>query len=50
MRILGRAWIYVIWRCWQHGTAYDPAKHAALQRLPDSQHAEAAGPAAQQDR
>ena len=31
VRILARAWIYVIWRCWQAGTAYDPAKHNALQ-------------------
>jgi transposase len=39
VRILGRAWIYVIWRCWQDGTAYDPAKHNALQRVLDQQHA-----------
>jgi transposase len=31
VRITARAWIYVIWRCWQSGTAYDPAKHSALQ-------------------
>ena len=31
VRILARAWIAVIWRCWQAGTAYDPAKHNALQ-------------------
>jgi transposase len=31
VRILARAWIPVIWRCWQDGTAYDPAKHNALQ-------------------
>jgi hypothetical protein len=30
VRILARAWIYVIWRCWHDGTAYDPAKHDAL--------------------
>jgi hypothetical protein len=29
VRILARAWIYVIWRCWQDGTAYDRAKHTA---------------------
>ena len=34
VRILARAWIYVIWRCWHDGTAYDPAKHSALQRRP----------------
>ena len=33
VRILARAWIYVIWRCWQTGTAYDPAKHNALQAI-----------------
>jgi len=33
VRILARAWIYVIWRCWQAGTAYDPAKHNALQAI-----------------
>jgi hypothetical protein len=44
VRILARAWIYVIWRCWQDGTAYDPAKHTALQRLLDQQRAaQAAG-------
>lgn len=32
-RIVTRAWIYVIWRCWQDRMAYDPAKHGALQRL-----------------
>jgi transposase len=33
VRIIARAWIYVIWRCWQEGTAYDPAKHRALQEI-----------------
>jgi transposase len=33
VRILARAWLYVIWHCWQDGTAYDPAKHRALQTL-----------------
>lgn len=32
-RILARAWLYIIWHCWQHGVAYDPAKHKALQRI-----------------
>ena len=36
-RITGRAWINVIWHCWQDGTAYDPAKHGALQRILDRQ-------------
>jgi transposase len=33
VRILARAWLFVIWKCWQGATAYDPAKHGALQRL-----------------
>jgi transposase len=42
VRILARAWLYVIWRCWQDNTAYDPAHHRALQRLLDHQEAQAA--------
>ena len=49
VRILARAWIYVIWRCWQDGTAYDPAKHGALQQILDRQQP-AAGTAPQEDR
>jgi len=33
VRILARAWVYVIWRCWQDGVAYDPERHQALQRV-----------------
>lgn len=33
VRILARAWLYIIWHCWQDGAAYDPAKHRALQTL-----------------
>jgi transposase len=33
VRILGRAWLYLIWHCWQNGVAYDPARHNALQRV-----------------
>jgi transposase len=33
VRILARAWLLIIWRCWQDGTAYDPSRHRALQRL-----------------
>ena len=33
VRILARAWLYVIWHCWQENTAYNPAKHKALQAL-----------------
>jgi transposase len=32
-RILARAWVYVIWRCWQDRVPYDPAKHQALQQV-----------------
>jgi transposase len=32
-RILARAWLYVIWHCWQDSVPYDPAKHRALQTL-----------------
>ena len=33
VRILARAWLHIIWRCWQDDVPYDPAKHRALQRL-----------------
>jgi transposase len=39
VRILARAWIYIIWRCWQEGTPYDPAKHNALQHILEQQDA-----------
>jgi transposase len=32
-RILARAWLGVIWRCWQDGVPYDPARHNALQTV-----------------
>lgn len=32
-RILGRAWSRVLWRCWQDGVVYDPARHGSLTRL-----------------
>lgn len=32
-RILTRAWIGVIWRCWQDHQPYDPARHGGLQRV-----------------
>lgn len=32
-RILARAWLCVIWRCWQNNTIYDPDQHGALQTL-----------------
>jgi len=33
IRILGRAWLRVIWRIWQDRTPYDPARHGSLNRL-----------------
>jgi len=32
-RILARAWIRVIYRCWLDGTPYDPARHGAATAL-----------------
>lgn len=31
IRTLGRAWLRVLWRSWQDGVAYDPARHRGLQ-------------------
>ncbi len=33
VRILARAWIRVLWRCWQDRTPYNPASHGALTRM-----------------
>jgi transposase len=33
IRILGRAWCRVLWRCWQDATPYDPTRHGNLNRL-----------------
>ena len=33
VRILARAWLYVIWHCWQNNTPYQPEHHNALQRV-----------------
>jgi transposase len=32
IRTVGRAWTRVLWRCWQDGLAYDPARHHGLQK------------------
>ena len=32
IRILGRAWTRVLWRCWQDGTPYDITQHQAATR------------------
>lgn len=33
LRILGRAWLRIIWRLWQDRNPYDPARHGNLNRL-----------------
>jgi transposase len=33
VRILARAWIRVIWRCWQDRTPYDPAQHRGATKI-----------------
>jgi transposase len=33
VRILARAWIDIIWKCWTTNTRYDPDRHRALQQL-----------------
>jgi transposase len=33
LRILGRAWMRIIWRMWQDRSTYDPARHGSLNRL-----------------
>jgi len=33
VRVLARAWLHVIWKCWQDRVNYNPAEHGALQRL-----------------
>jgi transposase len=33
VRILARAWLDIIWKCWTTNTPYNPDRHTALQRL-----------------
>ena len=33
IRVLARAWLRVIWRCWQDSVPFDPALHGARQQL-----------------
>lgn len=33
VRILARAWLRVLWRCWQDRAPYNPASHGALVRM-----------------
>ena len=37
VRILSRAWLHIIWHCWQDNVPYDPTKHRALQRFTRTQ-------------
>jgi transposase len=37
IRILGRAWVRVIFRMWQEGQPYDPARHGGFKRLRSAQ-------------
>ncbi len=41
VRILARAWLYVIWECWHHGVSYHPARHRGLHRLLTAKDADA---------
>jgi transposase len=36
-RILARAWVRVMWRCWQNGTPYDPAIHRGARQGAEQQ-------------
>jgi transposase len=36
VRILARAWVRIIWRCWQDGVPYDPAKHGNATKINQS--------------
>jgi transposase len=36
VRILARAWIRVLWRCWVDGVRYDPEKHLSAQALKEA--------------
>lgn len=36
-RILARAWVRVMWRCWQDGTTYDPTLHGNARRPAEMQ-------------
>lgn len=33
VRILARAWLFIIWHCWQDNAPYQPANHRALQQF-----------------
>ncbi|SCL14807.1 IS110 family transposase [Micromonospora inyonensis] len=42
VRILARAWLDIIWKCWTTNTPYDPDRHRALQHLLKQDHQVAA--------
>ena len=33
VRILARAWVRILWRCWRTGTPYEEEKHGAARAL-----------------
>jgi len=37
VRILARAWVRVMWRCWQNGTPYDPTLHGGANQTINTQ-------------
>jgi transposase len=41
VRILARAWVRVLWRCWQNSTAYDPALHGGTNAVIEQRQAAA---------
>jgi len=40
IRVLARAWIRVLWRCWIDRTPYDPARHGNAARMLESRRTE----------
>jgi transposase len=36
IRVLARAWVRVLWRCWKDGVPYDPKAHEGAKRLEKS--------------
>ncbi len=40
VRVLARAWIRIIWRCWIDQTPYHPARHGNAQRLAETEQTE----------
>jgi hypothetical protein len=47
VRVLARAWLRIIWRCWTERTPYDPDRHlAALAARTPRPEPDAPGPAA----